>query len=132
MSYSVSLKFCRNGASLGVFILPVEEPSESVGESVDERARVSFDATLVEKPKVYALIAQQLPDQLYEELPLFFILTIELGTGDFQPKTFVVKPTEKRAVLFIRNVSFTRHAIRKSHLDQKVAFFWLLFSRITI
>lgn len=34
--YSVSLKFFRNGASPSLFILPVDELSESVGESVDE------------------------------------------------------------------------------------------------
>jgi len=31
-----SLKFCRNDAGFNVFILPVDEPHESFGESVDE------------------------------------------------------------------------------------------------
>jgi len=34
--YSASLKFCRNDAGFNVFILPVDEPHESFGESVDE------------------------------------------------------------------------------------------------
>ena len=34
--YSSSLKFCRNDAGFNVFILPVDEPHESFGESVDE------------------------------------------------------------------------------------------------
>ena len=35
-AYSGSLKFCRNDAGFNVFILPVDEPHESFGESVDE------------------------------------------------------------------------------------------------
>ncbi len=34
--YSVSLKFCRNGAGFCVFMFPVDEPSESLGQPVNE------------------------------------------------------------------------------------------------
>ena len=34
--YSDSLNFCRNGAGLCVFILPVDEPPESLGEMIEE------------------------------------------------------------------------------------------------
>ena len=36
MSYSRSLKFCRNGASFRVFIFPFDEPSEGLGQPVNE------------------------------------------------------------------------------------------------
>ena len=61
-------------------------------------ARIAFDTALVEKPKVNTLITQPFPDQFDEGSSLFLILAVRPRPGDFQPKSFIMKPPHESAV----------------------------------